>query len=104
MSAQDDLDRYHKAMHAMQTGVKLRLTREAPQVEYGKQVPDEQECSPKHLRVGVNSALVNSSALVLLLVDKGIITEDEYCATLAHFMEQDVASYQDDLPPGVSLR
>ncbi len=103
MSEVEDRDRYLKAAHAMQTGVKLRLTRQAPQVEHGAQVPDGQECSPKHLRVGVNSALVNSSALAQLLIDKGVITKDEFGAALAHFMERDVASYQDDLPEGVSL-
>src|ERR1700690_1094645 len=55
---------YEEACNAMQVGVGL---------EQGAQ--DE---TPKHLRVGVNSALCDTSALAGLLVKKGIISADEY--------------------------
>ena len=57
---------YEAAMHGMQTGVKLELEN------------DPSSASPKHLRVGVNSALINDAALVRLLVKKGLITSEEY--------------------------
>ena len=54
--------RYIKAVHAMQTAVKI----------------DQERGSPKHLRVGINSALCGQAALARLLVAKGIITWAEY--------------------------
>lgn len=82
MSRQDE-DRYNAALHAMQTGVMY-------QMEPGGN-PDE--TTPKHLRVGVNSALISSGAIAKLLMDKGVFTMDEYEAALADMAERDVASY-----------
>lgn len=52
--------------HAVQTGV-----------AYEHQAGSD-DGSPKHLRVGVNSALIQVSAMCRLLIDKGVITELEY--------------------------
>lgn len=82
--------RYLDAMHAMQTGVKMLL-----QVDPGD--GDTGETSPKHLRVGVNSALASISATAKLLMDKGFITELEYFTALADFTEADVRSYEQRL-------
>jgi hypothetical protein len=38
---------------------------------------------PKHLRVGVNSALVNIDAIARVLITKGLMTEREYLTALA---------------------
>jgi hypothetical protein len=43
----DDRKRYHDALHAVQSGVAVMIQRE----------PDG-EASPKHLRVGVNAAML----------------------------------------------
>jgi len=51
--------------------------------------------SPKHLRVGVNSAMVEHTALVKLLVEKGILTEEEYITSQADAMEAEVALYEE---------
>lgn len=75
-------ERYHALCHAMQTGV-----------EYVRQ-RDESETSPKHLRVGMNSALVSNGALVKLLMAKGLITELEYMNVLVDEMEREVKSYE----------
>lgn len=85
MSVLDDFARYEAACHAMQTGVKLDM-------ENGSN-----SASPKYLRVGVNSAMVEHSALVQLLVRKGLITDDEYFETLADGMEEEVKRYEDRL-------
>lgn len=77
-----DQDRYRAAAHAMQSGV-------AAEMNLGSQ-----DTEPKHLRVGVNSSLVNSSALATLLVDKGIITREEYYHALATEMEREKARYE----------
>jgi hypothetical protein len=83
---QHDIDRYSAAAHAMQSGVAA---------EMGK------PCEPKHLRVGVNSALVSNGAVVSLLIEKGVFTHDEYQAALADFMEREQAAYEQRL--GVKL-
>lgn len=66
-----------------------------------------QELEPKHLRVGVNSALINASALATLLIRKGVITAEEYFDTLIEFWEYEVTSYQNMLTnhvgPGVVI-
>jgi hypothetical protein len=84
-------DRYLAALHAMQTGVAFKMHR------------DPGETSPKHLRVGVNSAMVEYAALVKLLIAKGIITEDEHYAALADAMEAERDFYAAELGPGVTL-
>ena len=55
------------------------------------------ETEPKHLRVGVNSALLDSSAVVKLLVSKGIITELEYFRELVALVQADLDSYQEQI-------
>jgi hypothetical protein len=55
---------------------------------------DGSETSPKHLRVGVNSAMCDSSALARLLIEKGIITHDEYEAAITAEMGREVARYE----------
>ena len=48
----------------------------------------------KHLRVGVNSAMVDSAGLATLLIEKGIITGDEYEKALADAMEHERERYE----------
>lgn len=50
--------------------------------------------SPKHLRVGVNTSKVDQSALVKLLINKGIFTEIEYEEALADAMEAEKRRYE----------
>jgi hypothetical protein len=77
-----DTDRYRAACHAMQTGV-------ATETEY-----DDFSIVPKHLRVGVNTAMCDHAALVRLLVSKGVITYDEYFKETADEMEREVERYK----------
>ena len=74
--------------HALQSGVQTELAR------FGEAAAG---CSPKSLRVGVNSALVGNAALARLLISKGIITEDEYTAALVDGMEREVSTYEERL-------
>lgn len=82
---QEDQERYQRAMHAVQTGVAMET--ELPQVL-------DSGTSPKHLRVGVNAALVDSGALALLLLKKGVIESDEYERALADQAEAEVRRYE----------
>lgn len=77
-----DNERYKAAAHAMQTGVAAKMHYE----------PGETE--PKHLRVGVNSSHVSVSALAKVLIDKGLITLDEYTAANADQMETEAETYR----------
>jgi hypothetical protein len=61
---------YEQALHGIQTGIALEIERGS-------------DCaSPKHLRVGVNSAMCEHAALVRMLIAKGIITEEEYAQAI----------------------
>jgi hypothetical protein len=80
---------YTKLLHAMQSGVKSLM-----EVEDNK---DTGETSPKHLRTGVNSALITSSALVKTLVDKGLITFEEFRDNEIELLQKDVKSYENKL-------
>lgn len=87
-----DLERYTAATHAMQSGVRLRMSQEG--------APDDSELwpghtSPKHLRVGINSAMSDMGGLARLLVAKGVITEEEYVKAVADAMEAEVQSYHE---------
>lgn len=48
----------------------------------------------KHLRVGVNSALVECSALAALLVRKGVFTAEEYFDALIEAWDAEVDRYR----------
>lgn len=79
----DAIDRYFAAAHAMQTGVALKMNFEP------------EDTGPKQLRVGVNTAMVEHSALAYLLMSKGIISRVEYFEALAQAMESERDKYQD---------
>ena len=76
-------NRYIALMHAMQTGVATKMSF------------DPSETSPKHMRAGTNSAILQTSALTKLLMDKGIITELEWWTVLVEFAENEVRLYQE---------
>lgn len=78
-----DSERYEAALHAMQTGVKVELA------------AGSTSGTPKHLRVGVNSALCDNTALVKLLVAKGLLTMEEFLKALADEMELEVGRYEE---------
>lgn len=86
---EQDVARYDAAAHAMQSGVAA------------EHLAGSKDGSPKHLRVGVNSAQVGIAALGRLLIDKGVITMDEYEAAMAAEMEAEQARYEQRL--GVHL-
>jgi hypothetical protein len=87
---QQDVDRYYAAVHAMQSGVAA------------EHAAGSNDGSPKHLRTGVNSAQVGNAALARLLIDKGVITMDEYEAAQAAEMEAEQQRYEQRL--GVHLQ
>lgn len=87
-----DGDRYRAAVHAMQTGVALMMNH------------NKRETEPKHIRVGINSALTDSSSLAMLLMQKGVITEEEYAKAIADGMEKEVERYKDAIENAIGIR
>jgi hypothetical protein len=79
--------RYVKAMHAMQSGVKTDMATDPNQNSQGA-------TTPKHLRVGLNGALADQGALAKLLIAKGIFTEAEYLDAIADAAEAEQARYE----------
>lgn len=80
-----DSERYQAAAHAMQSGVAMEMNHNPKPTE------------PKHLRVGVNAAMVDHSGLVELLIKKGLITREEYISAIADAMEREKSRYEEAL-------
>lgn len=80
--------KYRALVHAMQSGVAMEIEKEGLAGA---------AADPKHLRVGVNVAIVESSALWKLLLDKGIVTEDEMRDRLHEAHADEVARYEQHL-------
>lgn len=87
MTDEENRNRYMRAAHAMQSGVAIEMN-----------VPHRKKATePKHLRVGINSAMSDHGGLVQLLIAKGVFTESEYLAAIADAMEREAAEYQSSI-------
>jgi hypothetical protein len=75
-------DRYNAALHAMQSGVAVEMNHRSEPTE------------PKHLRVGVNAAMVDHGGLVALLIAKGVISEAEYLEAIEGAMVAEKERYE----------
>ena len=80
MSVDEKKALYLNMMHGMQSGVAHQL------------VLNPKLCTPKDLRVGVNSALIQDSALAQLLMEKGIITEEEYWTRILRLLTIEITN------------
>lgn len=85
--------RYQRAAHAMQSGVMTDM--QTSQLAERHDRSDPSGTGPKQLRTGVNSALVDSSALGKLLVEKGVIGREEYMRAMAEGMEAEQKRYEE---------
>ena len=84
------IGRINRHLHQIQTAV-----RAIQDIHEEKATPEDRlETGPKHLRVGVNNALLQQGALVALLVEKGLITPREYLETNLEFVQREVESYR----------
>lgn len=73
MTEDEAKEKYLYQAQRMQTGVALQMQIKAETL--------------KNLRVGVNSCMVTDAALAHLLIEKGIITLEEYTESIANQME-----------------
>lgn len=78
-------EEYNRLAHAVQTGVMYVLER------------DPSGASPKHLRTGVNTAKVELGALCKLLIDKGLVTQDEVFGYILDGLRDEIAMYERQL-------
>lgn len=92
--SEKDVLRYTAALHAIQSGVAYDM----------KAGQDASGTSPRHLRVGVNSAMVQNAALVKLLIDKGVFSLDEFDKALADEMEEEKRRYEKKLEALAGMR
>jgi hypothetical protein len=69
-------------MHGVQTGVAFEMERHS------------QDTTPKHLRTGLNSAMINDAAMARLLVKKGIFTEEEYAEEIRLEANRELERYE----------
>jgi hypothetical protein len=76
------MSKYHDLAHAMQSGVAMKMNY------------DHSDTQPKHLRVGINSAMCDHAALARLLMEKGLITEAEYMQAIEEEMAREVKRYE----------
>lgn len=77
--------RYHSAMHSIQSGVAMEMN-------YNEKIID-----PKHLRVGVISAMVEISAVAALLIQKKLISEEEYYDAIVTAVETEKEKFEREL-------
>lgn len=59
--------------------------------------------SPKHVRVGINSAMVTDAAVGRLLIAKGVVTELEYAEALRDAARDERDAYE-ARHPGITFR
>lgn len=79
------VSQYNRDAHGMQSGVKMEM----------ELTPTTSATDPKHLRVGVNSALADHGGLVALLIAKGVFTEEEYFQAIADSMRKERERYEE---------
>lgn len=82
MNIEEFATEYEMLGHAIQSGVALDQSR------------GSQDGTPKHLRVGVNLALVEIGVLAKFLIDKGVCTEQEYFEAVIEKLREELARYE----------
>jgi len=88
--------------HAMQTGVLCTLQRQLTNhISDFADINSELIRELKHLRVGINSALIETGALTKCLVDAGVITLADFMDARIELLQRDVQSYEREL--GIKL-
>jgi hypothetical protein len=77
--------RYSAALHGVQSAVRYEIE------ERGEPAA---AADAKHLRVGVNSAFIETHAIVTLLLAKGVFSQLEYAEALAAAAEAELGEFE----------
>lgn len=83
--------RYQAAMHGVQTGIATLIRVVA------RDGAEWSPATPKHLRAGVDSSMVQNGALVALLIRKGVFTELEWAEALCGQAEKERLAYEQEV-------
>lgn len=94
---EQDNRRYNGAARRMQSAValmsehRIKPARSLDHIHDTRDLPDRAAVVRefKHQRVGINSAMSSHDALARLLIDKGVITADEYTAAVIAAIERE---------------
>ena len=97
-------DRYAALAHALQTGVAHTIELDEKDVKSGKISWTQPGHSQKMLRTGVNMAMIETGAIVRILIEKDVFTLEEYQAHLARMMEEEIARYEADLSQRMGVK
>ena len=77
---------YEEAAHGVQSAIKYRMEHSlTPATE------------PKHLRTGIDMSKADQLGLTQLLIDKGIITSDEYCEYMRLAANQELHMHEEQI-------
>jgi hypothetical protein len=80
-----EIELHNLYINAVQSGVAFSVAK------------GEGDTSPKHLRTGVNLAMVEHAALTELLIEKGLITYEEFLTALVKKTREEEEKYEDNL-------
>jgi hypothetical protein len=95
MTREEKIAHYKSLGHAVQTGIAWRIAIENPQVPDINADPNLR--AHKHLRTGIDTSKSDHGALVQLLINKGLITDEEYVDAMVAGMEREKALYEQEL-------
>ena len=83
------IDRYHKAMHAVQSAIATILHYDSTGRLVAACDEGQNIRSPKHLRVGIDARASDAKGLAKLLIAKGVFTELEYVQAVTEALEEE---------------
>jgi hypothetical protein len=83
MTAEEFLAEYERLGHAIQTGT-----------AYEHELISPTSGTPKHLRTGLNCVMSDVGALAHLLIEKGVISDQEYYAAMIEGLQREVADHE----------
>jgi len=92
MSREEKIERYKALCHAVQTGIGWEIAGENPTCFDINADPNLR--AHKHLRVGIDVTKSDQGSLVALLIEKGVITDDEYLDAILAGAEREKALYE----------
>ena len=81
--------RYMAAAHRVQTALAA--------------MPDHQNMTPKHMRVGIDMSKADLGGLATLLIAKGVFTLEEYHTAIANSAEVEANAYENELSALIGL-
>lgn len=90
---------YSEALHGVQSAIKYKIENNLSESH-----------SPKHMRVGVDMSKADMAGLVMLLMEKGLFTLEEYLEAVRLHANQELHMHEEEvrekgaLPPNTSFR